>query len=64
MAEGERLIPDCKVSVDGQKLELNDDAALTRVEVDLDVDLFGQCTLVFNDPKLELINGDKFQSGV
>ena len=58
MAEAERLIPDCKVSVDGQKLDLDGDAALTRVEVDLDVDLFGQCTLVFNDPTLALINGE------
>src|SRR5213079_2396690 len=26
-------------------------------------DLFGQCTLDFNDPKLILINGKKFESG-
>jgi phage protein D len=58
-----RLIPDCKVSVDGKKLDTEKDAALTRVEVDLDVDLFGQCTLVFNDPQQKLINGKDFESG-
>jgi phage protein D len=58
-----RLIPDCRVFVAGQKLDPNADARLTRVTVDLDVDLFGQCTLVFNDPKLEFINGKQFASG-
>jgi phage protein D len=52
------------VSVDGQKLALTEDAALARVSIDLNVDLFGQCTLIFNDPKLALINGTKFASGV
>lgn len=56
-------MPECRVSVGGQKLALDDDARLTRVEVDLDVDLFGQCKLVFHDPKMELINSSKFQSG-
>ena len=58
-----RLIPDCKVSLDGKKLEIELDARLTRVDVDLDSDLFGQCVLTFNDPKLALINGKDFQSG-
>jgi hypothetical protein len=58
-----RLIPDCRVSVDGKKLEIGKDAALTRVDVDLDIDLFGQCVLTFNDPKLVLINGNDFASG-
>jgi phage protein D len=57
------LVPECRVSVGGQKLALDDDARLTRVEVDLDVDLFGQCKLVFHDPRMELINSSKFQSG-
>jgi phage protein D len=59
-----RLIPDCRISVGGKTLELSQDAALTRVDVDLDVDLFGQCILSFNDPKLKLINGKLFASGV
>ena len=63
-ADAHRLIPDCRVSVAGKKLELDKDARLTRVDVDLDVDLFGQCSLVFNDPKLALINGQDFKSGV
>ena len=64
MGDGtQRLIPDCRVSVEGQKLEPAEDAALTRVCVDLNVGLFGQCTLHFDDPKLTLINGKKFASG-
>ena len=51
------------MSVDGQKLSIKDDGELTRIEVDLDVDLFGKCELVFNDPKLDLINGTRFKSG-
>ena len=58
-----RLVPDCRVSVDGKKLTVDKDAQLTRVEVDLDVDLFGRCVLVFNDPAQNLINGKDFQSG-
>ncbi len=63
-ASAYRQIPDCKVKVDGKPLALNDDGALTRVDVDLDVDLFGQCVLTFNDPKLKLMNGSMFASGV
>ncbi len=63
MAESARLIPDCRVSVGGTKLDLNVDARLTRVTVDLDGDLFGKCTLVLNDPHLTLINGTQFASG-
>lgn len=58
-----RYVPDCRVSVGGKQLGTNVDAQLTRVEVDLDVDLFGQCVLVFNDPTLKLINGKDFESG-
>ena len=51
-----RRVPDCRVSLDGAKLELEKDAQLTRVRVDLDADLFGECRIVFNDPQLRLIN--------
>ena len=61
--DAHRLTPDCKVSLAGKKLELDKDARLTRVDVDLDVDLFGQCALTFNDPKLALINGHDFKAG-
>ena len=57
------LLPECRVSVGGQKLALDDDARLTRVEIELDVDLFGHGKLVFHDPRMELINSSKFQSG-
>ena len=57
------LVPECRVSVGGQKLSLDDDARLTAVEVDLDVGLFGQCKLVFHDPRMELINSSKLESG-
>ena len=63
MADDHRRIPDCQVKIGGSKLPAAAVAALTRVEVDLDVDLFGQCVLVFNDPKLTLINGTDFACG-
>ena len=59
-----RLVPDCRVSVGGARLGIDEDAQLTRIYVDLDADLFGQCRIVFNDPRLSLINGKKFASGV
>ncbi|MFN2548100.1 MAG: contractile injection system protein, VgrG/Pvc8 family [Myxococcales bacterium] len=49
--------------MDGQKLGIDEDAALARVVVDLNADLFGECTLIFHDPKLTLINGQKFACG-
>jgi uncharacterized protein len=61
--DAHRLVPDCRVSVAGKKLDLDKDARLTKVDVDLDVDLFGQCALVFNDPNLALINGKDFKAG-
>ena len=63
-SDAHRFIPDCRVTVAGKKLDLVKDARLTRVEVDLAVDLFGQCALIFNDPKLVLINGRDFEPGV
>jgi phage protein D len=64
-AGAERLIPDCRVSVDNKRLDLGRDAQLTRVLIDLDIDLFGQCCLIFNDPALSLINDAKlFAAGV
>jgi len=59
----ERLIPECRVLLAGSPIPPETDAALTRVSVDLDVDLFGQCVLTFHDPKLALINGSDFRSG-
>ena len=64
VADTQRLIPDCKVSLDGARLEGENDTALTRVDVDLDVDLFGQCTLMFNDPKMALMASKDFKAGV
>jgi phage protein D len=63
-SDAQRLIPDCRVSIARQRLDLVKDARLTRVDVDLAVDLFGQCALTFNDPKLALINGTDFNPGV
>lgn len=48
----------------GSPLPAETAAALVRAEIDLDVDLFGQCTLLFHDPQLKLINGSDFSSGV
>ena len=58
-----RTVPDCRVSVDGKKLDPADGALLARIDVDLDSDLFGRCEIVFTDPKMALINGKKFESG-
>ncbi|HZX93924.1 MAG TPA: contractile injection system protein, VgrG/Pvc8 family [Myxococcales bacterium] len=57
------FLPDCRVSVGGKPLPAEQAAALIRVNVDLDVDLFGCCVLHFNDPRLQLINGAHFASG-
>ena len=59
-----RFIPECRIRVGGTLLPVDKEAALTRAEVDLDVDLFGRCLLTFNDPKLRLIEGTDFASGV
>lgn len=61
--DAHRMVPDCRVSVAGKKLDLDKDARLTKVDVDLAVDLFGQCALLFNDPQLALINGKDFKAG-
>jgi phage protein D len=63
-SDAQRLVPDCRVSAGGKKIDDDKDARLTKVEVDLGVDLFGQCALMFNDPKLVLINGKDFEAGV
>ena len=59
----DRQVPSCKIALSGSPLPVETAAALVRVEVDLDVDLFGQCTLLFHDPELKLINGSDFGSG-
>ena len=59
-----QFVPDCRVSVDGQKLSPAERGHLARVEVDLNADLFGRCELVFFDAQMELINGKKFASGI
>ncbi len=58
-----RQVPDCKVSVAGKKLDVGNDARLTRVGIDLDANLFGQCVLSFHDPQLALINGKDLACG-
>jgi phage protein D len=62
-ADAVRHVPDCKVTVEGTDLKPADRAALTRAVIDLDVDLFAECTLVFSDPDLRLINGKLFEAG-
>src|SRR5919197_894968 len=62
-ADAIRHVPDCKVTVDGTDLKPADQAELTRATVDLDVDLFAQCALLFNDPELRLIDGNLFEAG-
>ena len=38
-ASAERLVPDCRILLDGKQLSMRLNAELTRVEVDLDLDL-------------------------
>ena len=52
-----------RVSVDGRRLDSEVGAMLSRVEVDLDVDLFGECILEFHDPSLKLMSGSLFGAG-
>ena len=63
MADPFKEVPNCRVSVAGNPLDKAKAGRLTKVLVDLDVDLFGQCVLVFNDPELQLINGSDFAAG-
>lgn len=59
----DRQVSSCKIALSGSPLPVETAAALVRVDVDLDADLFGQCTLLFHDPELRLINGSDFNSG-
>ena len=58
-----KIVPNCKVSVGGTRLEGGKEACLAKVEIDLDVDLFGQCTLDFNDSTMKLMAADEFKAG-
>ncbi len=58
-----RYVPNCRVDLDGQQLDVSVRAALFKVEVDLDADLIAQCRLSFSDPQMKLMNGDQFASG-
>jgi phage protein D len=62
-AVSSRVVPDCRIDLNGKELPLDRDARLTRVVIDLDVDLIGQCVLVFHDPAMDLIDGDDFAAG-
>ncbi len=63
MAESARLVPNCKVTVDGQALDPALQAGLVHLSVDLDSDLFAQTTLLFADPQMKLMGGDTFACG-
>ncbi|MGZ6141944.1 MAG: contractile injection system protein, VgrG/Pvc8 family [Myxococcales bacterium] len=47
----------------GSPLDVAKQARLTRIVVDLHVEMFGQCELLFNDPDLALTNSSDFASG-
>ena len=58
-----RVVPNCKVMVDGSPLDPPVQASLVRLSIDLDADLFAQTTLLFSDPQMKLIGGDTFACG-
>ena len=58
-----RLVPNCKVLVDGSPLDPPVQASLVRLSVDLDADLFAQTTLLFADPAMKLMSGTTFACG-
>jgi phage protein D len=63
MATDPRRIPACRVKIEGAELPLDQASRLTRIEVDLDTDLFGRCALVFHDPQMKLMNGADLAAG-
>jgi len=58
-----KLVPNCKVTVDGTALDPALQAGLVHLSVDLDADLFAQTTLLFADPLMKLISGTTFSCG-
>ena len=57
-----RAVPVCKVSVDGQPLELTARARLVRARVELDKDLIAESSLLFVDPDFEFLGGAVFKA--
>lgn len=60
----ERLVPDRRLSLDGEVVPVEIAAKITRVTCDLHEDVFNECRIVFTDPDLALINGKKLVAGV
>lgn len=60
----ERLIPERRLYLDGKVVEPEQAARISRIVVELADDHFNQCTVLFNDPDLELIQGNTLQPGM
>lgn len=63
-ADVEKLVPDRRLSLDGQVVAPEMQARISRICVDMSEDLFNQCTILLTDPDLSLINGGELTAGV
>lgn len=60
----EKLVPDRRLSLDGQVVAPEMQARVSRITVDMSEDLFNQCTILITDPDMTLINGKELTAGV
>lgn len=60
----EKLVPDRRLSLDGQVVAPEVQARISRITVEMSEDLFNQCTILVTDPDLTLINGKELTAGV
>lgn len=60
----EKLVPDRRLSLDGQVVAPEIQARVSKITVDMSEDLFNQCTILVTDPDMTLINGKELTAGV
>lgn len=60
----EKLVPDRRLSLDGEIVGADLAGRITRITVDLSDGVFNECRIVFTDPDLKLISGKKLMGGV
>jgi hypothetical protein len=62
--ETEKLVPDRRVSLDGEILGPELSARISRITVDLSDGVFNEARIVFTDPDMSLVGGKKLMGGV